>query len=43
MAFKVQGSKNDCYPNLSEDTFLLAVQTEFQRELFQLYGGSVVY
>ena len=42
MAFKVQGSKNDYYPNLSEDTFLLAVQTEFQRELLRLYGGSVV-
>ena len=42
MAFKVQGSKNPVYPTLPENAFLLALQTEFQRELYQKYAGRVL-
>lgn len=42
LAFKVQGSKDLLYPNLLEDTFLLVIQTEFQKELNRLYGECVL-
>ena len=42
MAFKVQGSKNPVYPTLLENAFLLALQTEFQRELYRKYAGRVL-
>jgi hypothetical protein len=42
MAFKVQGSKNPVYPTLPENAFLLALQTEFQRELYRKYAGRVL-
>ncbi len=37
LAFKVQGCMNSKYPNLPADTFLLVIQTEFQKGLYQLY------
>ena len=41
MAFKIQGC-TDKYPNLPQDTFLIVIQTEFQKELYQMYGKSVL-
>ena len=42
MAFKMQGIKNPLYPTLPEDAFFLAIQTEFQMDLYRKYVGRVL-
>ena len=42
LAFKPQGSTDPNYPNLAEDTFLLVLQTKFQKGLYELYGSCVL-
>ena len=42
LAFKMQGCIDDNYPHLPEDSFLLAIQTEFQKNMYQFYGGCVL-
>ena len=41
LAFKVQGRKDDKFPSLPDDAFLLAIQTEFQRDMFQKFGSRI--
>ena len=42
LAFKMQGCVSNKYPSLPEDTFLLIIQTRFQKGLYQLYAKSVL-
>ena len=42
VAFKVQGIKNPLYPTLPEDAFFLAIQIEFQMDLYRKYVGRVL-
>ena len=42
LIYKPQGVTNPNYPTLSEDAFVLAVQTEFQMQLYQTYAESVL-
>ena len=41
LAFKIQGTKHDKFPALPADSFVLALQTEFQRDSFQKFGSSI--
>ena len=42
MAFKVQGKLDPIYSTLPEDAFLLAIQTKFQRDIYQKYAGCIL-
>jgi hypothetical protein len=39
MAFKIQG---EVHSSLPEDAFLLAIQTEFQRDMYRKYAGCIL-
>ena len=39
MAFKIQGK---LHPTLPEDAFFLAIQTEFQRDMYRKYAGRIL-
>lgn len=38
---KIKGTKHDKFPTLPADSFVLALQTEFQRDSFQKFGISI--
>lgn len=40
--FKPQGSKDDSYPALHADSFVLVIQTQFQMELYQKFASSKI-
>lgn len=43
LVFKAQGMANTTdTDDLSEESFLLAIQTRFQRDMMQKYGNNVV-
>ena len=42
LAFKPQGCTDSKFSTLAEDTFLLVLQTQFQKRLYELYGGCVL-
>lgn len=42
MAFKLQGKLDPIHSTLPEDAFLLAIQTEFQRDMYQKYAGCIL-
>ena len=42
MAFKVQGKLDRIHSTLPEDAFLLAIETEFQRDMYQKYAGRIL-
>lgn len=42
LAFKPQGVTLPKYPLLLKDSFLLAIQTEFQMQLFQRYSNKIL-
>ena len=42
MAFKVQGNLDPIHSTLPEDAFLLAIQSEFQRDMYQKYAGCIL-
>jgi hypothetical protein len=41
-AYKPQGSRNDNYPGLDEDSFLLVIMTQFQASMFQKHSHKIV-
>lgn len=40
--FKPQGCKSPKYPNLPEESFILALQTDFQLKLYKQHASSIV-
>ena len=42
LVYKVQGELDPNFPSLSSDSFVLALQTEFQLGLYQKYAPSVL-
>ena len=40
--FKPQGSKSPKYPSLPEESFILAIQTKFQLELYDQYASTIL-
>ena len=42
IAFKVQGKLDPIHSTLPEDAFLLAIQTKFQRDMYQKYAGCIL-
>ena len=42
LLYKRQFEVNEQYPSLPEDAFLLAIQTDFQRHLYEQYAHKVV-
>ena len=43
MAFKVQGKLDPIHSTLPEDTFVLAIQTKFQRDMYRKYSGRILF
>ena len=42
LLYKRQHEVDEQYPSLAEDTFLLAIQTDFQRQLYEQHAHKVV-
>ena len=42
LAFKIQGQVDSDFPSLPEESFLLAIQTEFQMQLFQQHASKLI-
>ena len=42
LMYKAQGELDSSFPSLSSDSFVLALQTEFQLELYTKYASSVL-
>ena len=42
LVYKPQGMKEPQYPMVPEDTFLLAIQTEFQMELYRRHASTIL-
>lgn len=42
LIYKPQGEVVDTYPSLEKNSFLLALQTEFQQELYRKYAGKIL-
>lgn len=42
LIYKPQGKPMDEYPNLAKDSFVLAVQTEFQMKLYQKFSSRIL-
>lgn len=40
--FKPQGSKIPEHPNLPENSFILAIQTKFQLDLYEKYASTIL-
>ena len=42
LVFKSQGSQDPGFPTLSAETFVLAIQTQFQMELYRQYATTIL-
>lgn len=42
LLYKRQHDSSPCYPSLPKESFLLAVQTEFQKDCYQQYASKVL-
>ena len=42
LVFKPQGSQDPGFPTLSAETFILAIQTQFQMELYRQYASTIL-
>ena len=42
LLYKAQGINDQDYPMLGQDSFVLAIQTPFQRELFQSFASTII-
>ena len=42
LLFKPQGERSIAYPNLSTESFVLVIQTQFQQQMFQKYGHKIL-
>lgn len=42
LMYKAQGELDPSFPSLSSDSFVLALQTEFQLDLYKKYASSVL-
>ena len=42
LVFKPQGSQDPGFPTLSAETFVLAIQTQFQMELYRQYASTIL-
>ena len=42
LLYKAQGTEDADYPNIPTDGFVLAIQTKFQKELYEKFGHSVL-
>ena len=42
LVFKPQGSQDPGFPTLSAETFVLAIQTQFQMELYRRYATTIL-
>ena len=42
LVFKPQGSKDPEFPTLSGETFVLAIQTQFQMDLYRQYASIIL-
>ena len=42
LIYKVQGNTSAHHPDLPESSFVLAIQTQFQKDLFQAYAETII-
>lgn len=42
LLYKAQGESDPKHPNIPADGFILAIQTKFQKELYEKYGHSIL-
>ena len=42
LIYKPQGTKDPQYPMLTDDTFILALQTKFQKELYEAHASTIL-
>ena len=42
LIYKPQGTKDPQYPTLPDDTFILALQTKFQKELYKAHASTIL-
>ena len=42
LLYKPQGNESEKYPSLRKDSFILAVQTEFQMKLYQEFSNKIL-
>ena len=42
LIYKPQGTKDPQYPMLPDDTFILALQTKFQKELYEAHASTIL-
>ena len=42
LIYKPQGTKDPLYSTLSDDTFILALQTKFQKELYEAHASTIL-
>ena len=42
LIYKPQGTKDPHYPMVSDETFILALQTKFQMELYEKHASTIL-
>jgi len=43
LIYKPQGRSDPQFPTLQDDTFVLAIQTKFQKDLYEAHASTIFY